>query len=120
MGERYGHTQEECKILSESKSSRHLDYSDFTDLSLHLHAIVPLRCLLLKHTNPESYETLMTMESHNDIRRKILELWEGNQTFVVDRIRKDWGLDTYTPDEIHTICGILEVCIKLINKCKIC
>lgn len=52
----------------------------------------------------------MDMESHNEIRRNIPDLWALNQTRVVDRIIKDWKLTEFSEDEIHTICGILEVC----------
>lgn len=52
----------------------------------------------------------MDMESHNEIRRNIPDLWALNQTRVVDRIIKDWKLTEFSKDEIHTICGILEVC----------
>lgn len=63
----------------------------------------------MKTTNPTLYETLTKMESHNEIRRNIPELWNLNQTTIVDRIRKDWGLEEFTEEEIHSICGILEV-----------
>lgn len=49
------------------------------------------------------------MENHNEIRRNIPELWNLNQTTVVDKIRKDWGLVEFSEDEIHSVCGILEV-----------
>lgn len=49
------------------------------------------------------------MEHHNAIRKKIPDVWNGNQINVVNRIIKDWGLTEYNEEEIHTICGILEV-----------
>ena len=78
-------------------------------LRTNFNAIVPLRCLLLKDTDPKAYENLMTMETHNEIRRNIPELWNSDQNTVVNRIRNDWGLKEYTEEEIHSICGILEV-----------
>ncbi|KAF7285495.1 hypothetical protein GWI33_010593 [Rhynchophorus ferrugineus] len=105
----HGHTQIECTILQECKSALYLNYNDLKSMRLNFQVIVPLRCLILKTTDPSSYAILMDMESHNDIRRNIPELWNLNQTRVVDRIIKDWGLTEFTEDEIHTICGILEV-----------
>lgn len=36
-------------------------------------------------------------------------LWNRNQVTIVDRIRTQWHLDEFSEEEIHTICGILEV-----------
>jgi hypothetical protein len=72
-------------------------------------AVVPLRCLLLQQQDPEKWRTLLTMEAHNAIRRKLPAIWRSNQENVVDRIRKEWGMVQYEEDLIHTICGILEV-----------
>lgn len=83
--------------------------------TFYLRITVPLRCLILKTTDPSSYAILMDMESHNEIRRNIPDLWALNQTRVVDRIIKDWKLTEFSEDEIHTICGILEVCQKKIH-----
>lgn len=105
----HGHTEIECTILQECKSALFLNYGDLENMRIQFQAIVPLRCLILKTTDPSSYAILMDMESHNDIRRNIPELWDLNQTRVVNRIIKDWGLTEFTEDEIHTICGILEV-----------
>ncbi|KAK5641885.1 hypothetical protein RI129_010432 [Pyrocoelia pectoralis] len=105
----FGHTEKECQILTNTKSGRLLDYTNFPSLSQHFNAIVPLRCLLLKQTDPSQYAIIQTMEPHDEIRQAIPEIWDVNQATVVNRIRKDWGLSTYSAEEIHTICGILEV-----------
>lgn len=55
------------------------------------------------------------MESHNDIRRNIPSIWYRNQKNVVDKIYKDWNMKQYSEEEIHTICGILEVCYSFPN-----
>ncbi|XP_044252452.1 SET domain-containing protein SmydA-8-like [Tribolium madens] len=109
LGKRFGHTQIECEVLKATKSSNFLDYKNFEKMRPNFNAIVPLRCLLLKETDSWSYQHLMTMETHNEIRRNIPELWQTNQSTVVDRIRRDWGLKEYSQEEIHSICGILEV-----------
>lgn len=96
-------------MLSHTKSSSKFDFNDPESIRIYYHALVPLRCLLLKTTNNEKYESLMTMEAHNDIRKNIPLIWNNNQLHVVDRIRKDWNLTEFEESEIHTICGILEV-----------
>ncbi|CAG9767203.1 unnamed protein product [Ceutorhynchus assimilis] len=105
----HGHTQIECTILQECKSASFLNYTNLEELRTNFQALVPLRCLILKTTDPSSYAILMDMESHNGIRKNIPDLWALNQARVVDRIIKDWRLTEFTPEEIHTICGILEV-----------
>lgn len=49
------------------------------------------------------------MQSHDEVRRKIASVWQANQLAVVDRIRDEFGLKQFAADEIHIICGILEV-----------
>ncbi|CAG7830443.1 unnamed protein product [Allacma fusca] len=72
-------------------------------------AITVLRACLLKKTKPREYSKLMGLEAHNDIR-KGLPLWDANEEHVVKVIRDEWKLgQDFTADEIHTICGILEV-----------
>ena len=36
-------------------------------------------------------------------------LWNRNQKIIVDRMRNKWNLQEFCEDEIHRICGILEV-----------
>lgn len=57
----------------------------------------------------------MNMEHHNGIRRNLPDLWNNNQINIVDRILNDWHLTEFTHQEIHTICGILEVYRIFIN-----
>ncbi|XP_066992449.2 SET domain-containing protein SmydA-8 isoform X1 [Anabrus simplex] len=104
----YGHSEAECSLFAK-KPQKFPD--DLTECSIksQYQAIVPLRCLLLKTVDPAKWRTLLTMESHNEVRRKIPVIWKTNQLLVVDRIRSDWGMDHFSEDEIHTICGILEV-----------
>ncbi|KAG5872648.1 hypothetical protein JTB14_029692 [Gonioctena quinquepunctata] len=109
LGTPLGHTDAECKILADSKSSCFLNYEDIPSLRFHLYAIVPLRCLILRNTDPNSYNLLLGMEHHNVLRRNIPEVWNNNQENVVNRIIRDWRLTQYTEEEIHTMCGVLEV-----------
>lgn len=103
----YGHTKRECKLLQECKSGDFLDYTDFDKLRVNFYCIVPLRCFLLQETDPLGYKKLMAMENHDNIRRNIPEVWNLNQT-IVDRVVKDWKLE-YTEEQVHSMCGVLEV-----------
>ncbi|KAK9883474.1 hypothetical protein WA026_001650 [Henosepilachna vigintioctopunctata] len=109
QGMAYGHTEMECSVLKECHSGDFLSWNDIGDLRINYHSIVPLRCLILKSTDPSAYQTLMDMESHNEIRKNIPEVWLRNQKTVVDKIIKQWKLTEHTEEEVHTICGILEV-----------
>lgn len=82
---------------------------DEKDIRFMFESILSLRCLLLKHANNEKWNKISEMESHNKIRRNIPSLWDRNQKLVVDRIRNQWNYKEFTEEEIHTICGILEV-----------
>lgn len=53
----------------------------------------------------------MNMEAHNEIRKQIPSVWEYNQRSVVDRIIIEWKILDYSEQEIHTVCGILEVSV---------
>lgn len=49
------------------------------------------------------------MESHTEERRKDNDLWETNKNMAVNVIRDVWGLKQFQEEEIHFVCGILEV-----------
>lgn len=49
------------------------------------------------------------MEAHNEIRKNIPALWSRNQNVIVNRIRNQWKIMEFSEEEIHTICGYLEV-----------
>ncbi|CAH1996043.1 unnamed protein product [Acanthoscelides obtectus] len=104
-----GHTETECNILKKSNSAKSLNPKDLSQITLHLQAIAPLRCLLLREVDPSNFELIMRMEHHNDARKNITQVWNTNQVNVVDRIRNDWCLTEFSEDEIHTVCGVLEV-----------
>lgn len=104
-----GHSTWECKSFKEHKLATFLTDCDEKDIRLLFESILSLRCLLLKDNAPERWRKINEMESHNKIRRNIPSLWDRNQEFVVERIRNQWGYAEFSEDEIHTICGILEV-----------
>ena len=105
-----GHSTWECSLLRERRVADLLDRckteKDYIDM---YEVIAPLRCLLLKQNSKDRWEKLQRMESHNGIRRGIPSLWQRNQRVIVEQIRNRWGIKDFTEEEIHTVCGILEV-----------
>lgn len=65
------------------------------------------RCLLLKKEDPEKWKVVSAMEAHNELRLARGDIWPVNEKHVVQRL-KSWGLQ-FEDQEIHTVCGILEV-----------
>ncbi|XP_056644381.1 SET domain-containing protein SmydA-8-like isoform X1 [Diorhabda sublineata] len=109
INKRLGHSDVECAILRKTNSSKFLNYNDFSNIRSRLCAIVPLRCLILKKVDPKTYDLLLNMEHHNELRMNISEVWNNNQKNVVDTLIDDWGLTCFSEEEIHTVCGILEI-----------
>ncbi|CAB3383801.1 Hypothetical predicted protein [Cloeon dipterum] len=73
-------------------------------------AIVPLRCLALRDADPEKWAAVNQMEAHNDVRRARPAIWQANEQLVVEPIRSAWRLASrFSADEVHTVCGVLEV-----------
>lgn len=63
----------------------------------------------MKEEQPERWKRINEMEAHNEIRKEIPTIWQRNQKAIVERIINQWKYNQFTADEIHTICGILEV-----------
>ncbi|XP_049803432.1 SET domain-containing protein SmydA-8-like [Schistocerca nitens] len=109
-GQELGHSAAECAAMSAHGTARRLPAPLASPgARLYYGAVAALRCLLLKAAAPARWRTLLTMEAHNELRRRIPSLWRRNQELVVDTIRSLWGMDHFSEDEIHTVCGILEV-----------
>ncbi|CRL02851.1 CLUMA_CG015740, isoform A, partial [Clunio marinus] len=104
------HTKFECQYLKTHNIFQYLHLNEHrSELENDYEAITVLRCLMLKISSEQSWKQLNEMESHNEIRKNMPALWNRNQKVIVDRIRKKWKLEEFSEDEIHTICGILEV-----------
>ena len=103
---KYGHSKEECETFSKS-SVKNKEIKTFLNF---YYALTPFRCLLLKKINPEKWKIIKNMESHTDERKKDGKLWETNEKMAVDIIKNFWGLsDDDDDNDIHFVCGILEV-----------
>ncbi|XP_055372635.1 SET domain-containing protein SmydA-8 isoform X2 [Condylostylus longicornis] len=104
-----GHNKFECKLYKEKNIADLVYACKGKDVRFLYEVILPLRCLLLKLWNVEKWKTLQKMEHHNDIRKKIPSLWNRNQEVIVNQLKLSWKINDFTEDEIHTICGVIEV-----------
>lgn len=109
LNQDHGHTNFECNFLREKNVVQFIEKYGDNDLKVAYEIIFPLRCLLLKLHDKSKWDQLMEMEAHNDIRKNITWLWTRNQTRIVNRIHNEWKIDDFTEEEIHTVCGIIEV-----------
>ncbi|XP_045604494.1 SET domain-containing protein SmydA-8 [Procambarus clarkii] len=80
---------------------------DFQEAQYMYEAMLPLRCYCLSKMEPDKWQTLIAMESHNDLRRGT-ELWEREQTNVVDYLVQKVKVPV-EEEVLHTITGILDV-----------
>ncbi|XP_055598201.1 SET domain-containing protein SmydA-8-like [Uranotaenia lowii] len=103
------HRNQECIPLKEHNVAELLKTATPLESKFMYEAIFALRCLLLKKTDSEKFNLLLKMDSLNELRRTRTLLWTRNQREIVERIRNLWKFDEFSEDEIHTVCGIIEV-----------
>lgn len=104
-----GHSAYECTALREHRVADFLVDNTDKEISQMYEAILVLRCLLLREHRADTWDKLIEMEAHNNIRRDLPALWNRNQNVIVDRIIQKWGFGEYSIEDVHTVCGILEV-----------
>ncbi|RXG53888.1 Protein msta, isoform A [Armadillidium vulgare] len=80
---------------------------DFTECNPMYESVLPLRCLLLEKKYPKKWETLIAMESHDELR-KDTELWETEQKNVVEFLQEKVKIK-HSSELIHRVTGILDV-----------
>nr|XP_036219352.1 SET domain-containing protein SmydA-8 isoform X1 [Bactrocera oleae] len=106
-----GHTEQECELLRTHNLGAALAaICDKPDLVKNYYELILIvRIFLLKQHAPEKYADILQMESHTELRKSNTELWQYYEQNVVQRLQRDWGMAMFTVDEIHNICGILDV-----------
>nr|ACO14686.1 msta, isoform A [Caligus clemensi] len=72
-----------------------------------LHAILPLKLLLSKESNPHVYNCLSILMDHREDRLNDPEYLEGIQTPILKSLER--SLSTYSTDELLKALGIVEV-----------
>ncbi|XP_063228985.1 SET domain-containing protein SmydA-8 [Bacillus rossius redtenbacheri] len=70
-------------------------------------SIAPLRCLLLKTSDPARHAELMALQSHYE-RRRDTSLYNLLKTSLVGFLRGDLGLEEFPAEEILRVAAILD------------
>lgn len=96
----------ECQ-LSRNRPVK-VQVNQFKNVNQMYECITPLRCLWLKEEDPAKWSSLCQMESHLE-RRINTDVHEINQANVVDFIQKYLRVLSYSEEEIHRICGVIDV-----------
>ncbi|XP_055845262.1 SET domain-containing protein SmydA-8 [Episyrphus balteatus] len=110
IGQVTGHTSYECKFLKEKNSAVDLlATASLTTIKSLYELILPIRILLMKTHRPDDYNVILSMEAHLKLRRLNNVLWEHYQKTIVNKLRDDWNTKDYSEEDIHTICGIIDV-----------
>ncbi|KNC26808.1 Protein msta, isoform A [Lucilia cuprina] len=106
-----GHSTYECELFKEENTSKPLiDTASPVKIKNLYELVLIVRILLMKQHSPDLYKRIMLMESHLEMRKLNAELWSHYESNVVTYLRETWHMGgQFTADEIHTICGILDV-----------
>ncbi|KAL7743252.1 hypothetical protein ACLKA6_016193 [Drosophila palustris] len=111
LNRRDGHGANECETFGRqrARAADLLRVGVSPDLVRDLYELVMIvRIVLLRDAEPENYALIRRMESHTEQRRENLTLWQHYEQKVVRRLREEWQLGAEA-DELHEICGILDV-----------
>ena len=109
------HARAECEVFSKPtptgfefrvKLDREVPDGKDSFIAPEYGCITPLRLLMLKETEPHTWDRLKLLMDHDEDRRKETRYQEMFQVNVVDFLRKICGFD-YTEEEIFRVIGIL-------------
>ncbi|XP_058064802.1 SET domain-containing protein SmydA-8 [Anopheles bellator] len=103
------HRSLECIPLRDKNVKRLLQAASGDELKLMYEAVLTLRCMLLQTVDPSLYAGILEMDPLNSVRQAIPKLWNRNQKAIVGRIRDEWAFQEFSEQELHTICGVIEV-----------
>ncbi|KAH8284421.1 hypothetical protein KR018_005975, partial [Drosophila ironensis] len=112
IGRRDGHTAEECLLYGARRAvagellTERAGPAAVRDL---YELVLIVRILLLRQRDPEQFAAITRMESHSEERRKNQVLWEHYEQKVVQRLRGAWQLLDLEAEQVHEVCGILDV-----------
>ncbi|KAJ8712489.1 hypothetical protein PYW07_005331 [Mythimna separata] len=107
------HHGAECEILSLRPECVLKDMAEY-----YRHdALMPLRCALLQHTDPEGWKQLLDLQSHMECRTPGTEAYDEANEFIVEylinnfinkmdeKLKKMYDI---TSELLHRICGIID------------
>ena len=72
------HRNAECKVFAECGQDFHIKNYASSSSNPMYECILPLRCLLLEESDPEGFQKLLTLESHQELR-KSTEIYKAEQ-----------------------------------------
>lgn len=103
------HQDNECKIF-QRKGSGSKQIENYEQPHPLYQSILPLRCLLLKESQPDKWKELLTLEDHLETRKRRSEVWDEQQVNIVKFLR-DWHMlgTHYTEDTVNRVIGLIEV-----------
>ncbi|KAH8399746.1 hypothetical protein KR215_001992 [Drosophila sulfurigaster] len=104
-----GHSAWECEALAKRSQQRPVESATPDELRDLYELVLIVRIVLLRGVQPEQYALIRRMESHTEERRLNVSLWEHYEAKVVRRLREEWQLLDMEAEELHEICGILDV-----------
>ncbi|KAH8420217.1 hypothetical protein KR009_007513 [Drosophila setifemur] len=108
----HGHTKEECQVYGERRpvsGGLLTDRAGPAEVRDLYELVMIVRILLLRQHDPEQFALIARMESHTEERRKNHTLWQHYEQKVVRRLREVWQLQDLEPEQVHQVCGILDV-----------
>ncbi|XP_046969712.1 SET domain-containing protein SmydA-8 [Vanessa cardui] len=82
-------------------------------------ALLPLRCVLLQHTEPDKWKNLLELQSHMECRTPGTEIFDEANEFIVEYLMnsfinrldnsiKSKYLKEISEDLLHVMCGIID------------
>ncbi|KAI9589935.1 SET domain-containing protein SmydA-8 [Glossina fuscipes] len=107
----YGHSACECELLKRENTGQRLHTITPADKIKNLYELVAIvRILLMKIHETDQYQRIRLMESHLEMRKQNSDLWQHYEENIVQELRERWHLSNdFTAEEIHTVCGIVDV-----------
>ncbi|KAG0712785.1 SET domain-containing protein SmydA-8, isoform A [Chionoecetes opilio] len=96
----------ECH-LSQNRASK-VEVHKFMQVNQMYECITPLRCLWLRDNDAPGWAALSLMEAHQGHRRAT-NVHEMNQVNVVNFMKQYLKVTAFEEEEIHRICGIIDV-----------
>ena len=99
----------ECQVFEEADFEAEID--DLESDDDHYAAIMPLRCLNLKRTDPEMWERFLSFSGHCEEQKRMYpDLYDYHQEHSVEFLRDTCELENlYTEEEIHQVIGIMYI-----------
>nr|XP_036677093.1 SET domain-containing protein SmydA-8 [Drosophila suzukii] len=109
---KHGHTETECQLYGERRAVAAellTDRAGPAEVRDLYELVMIVRILLLRQHDPEQFALIARMESHTEERRQNAVLWRHYEEKVVQRLRGTWQLEDLEAEQVHEVCGILDV-----------